>query len=77
MEKSLVITTALLIFLTLLFIFLLGVNFDKSINELYFILIFFVLVKFIKDQILIAILSIRYLKLCIKNKFMDQKVSNI
>ena len=72
-----VITTTLLIFLTLLFIFLLGVNFDKSINGLYFFLIFFALTKFIKDQILIAILSIRYLKLCIKNKFMDQKVSNI
>ena len=46
---------------TLLNIFLLNVNFDKSIIELHFFFISFMFAKFLKDQRLIAMLSIKSL----------------
>ena len=58
--------------------FLLNVNFDKSITRLSFLLIFFMLTIFLKDKKLIVMLSIEYLnfnicnlKLYLKNKSMD------
>ena len=46
---------------TLFNIFLLDVNFDKSTIGLHFLLIFSILTKFLEDQKLIAMSSIKYL----------------
>ena len=67
------------------FIFLLNVNFDKFIIELYFLLIPSMLGKFSKNQKSIILSSIKYvnfssfyyLKSCVKNKFINQIVNNI
>ena len=51
-------------------IFLSDVNFAKSTIRLYFFLIFSILTKFLKDQKLINMLSIRYLNF----KFLKPKI---
>ena len=67
-----------------LIIFLLDVNFEILIVELYVLIISSMIANFQEDQRLIVILSIKYLnfkffslKLCIKNKFIDIIVNNI
>ena len=64
--------------------FLLDVNFENLIVELYVLIISSMIANFQEDQRLIVILSIKYLnfkffslKLCIKNKFIDIIVNNI
>ena len=59
-------------------------NFDKSVAELHYFRIFFILTKFINDKKLIIMSSINCLnssfynlKLCIKNEFMNQIVNYI
>ena len=69
----------------LFFNFLLNVNFDKFIIELYFLLIPSMLGKFSKNQKSIILSSIKYvifssfynLKSCVKNKFINKIVNNI
>ena len=46
---------------TLLNIFLLDLNFEKSISGLHFLFISFILAKFLENQKLIAMSSIKYL----------------
>ena len=66
------------------FFFLLDVNFENLIVELYVLIISSMIANFQEDQRSIVILSIKYLnfkffslKLCIKNKFIDIIVNNI
>ena len=56
--------------ITSLNIFLLNVNFDKSTIGLYFILIFSIFAKFLEDQRLIAMLSIK----CLNFKILQFKI---
>ena len=70
--------------LKLLLFFLLDVNFENLIVELYVLIISSMIANFQEDQRSIVILSIKYLnfkffslKLCIKNKFIDIIVNNI
>ena len=67
-----------------IFFFLLDVNFENLIVELYVLIISSMIANFQEDQRSIVILSIKYLnfkffslKLCIKNKFIDIIVNNI
>ena len=67
-----------------IFFFLLDVNFENLIVELYVLIISSMIAKFQENQRSIVILSIKYLnfkffslKLCIKNKFIDIIVNNI
>ena len=67
------------------FIFLLNVNFDKFIIELYFLLIPSMLGKFSENKKSTILSSVKYvnfssfynLKSCVKNKFINQIVNNI
>ena len=66
------------------FFFLLDVNFENLIVELYVLIISSMIANFQENQRSIVILSIKYLnfkffslKLCIKNKFIDIIVNNI
>ena len=49
-----------------------NVNFDKSTIGLHFLLISFMITKFLKDQRLIVILSIK----CLKINFVNRMVNN-
>ena len=64
--------------------FFLDVNFDKFIIRLHFILISFILAKYLENQRSIIMLLTNFyissfcnIRLCIKNKFMNRIVNNI